>query len=157
VWCKAADSYKQSPELQSPESRAKASKYAVFFQTLRYYQQAEAVCPNVLQAAESQYDPDRPKVLVTLKDLASLLGSQSNHIEAEDITRRVVKACDRVFGSTHYTTISSYCRLGKALMAQRKFSEAEDCFRRCYSIKIELYGEHHMTTLKSLCSLASVL
>jgi tetratricopeptide (TPR) repeat protein len=169
VWCRAAHSYKQSAELQypdtdpntdsdtDPDTNVEVPKYAVFFQTLIEYQQAEAAYRNALHTAGSQYDPDHPKELVALKDLASLLGSHSKHVEAEEITRRVVNACGRVLGSTHPITISSYSRLGKVLAAQRKFSEAEDWFRQCYSIKIKVYGEHQFSTLRSLWSLGRVL
>ncbi len=67
VWCRAAHSYKQSAELQSPGTDVKVSKYAVFFQTLIEYQQAEAAYRNALHTAGSQSDPDHPKELVALK------------------------------------------------------------------------------------------
>jgi tetratricopeptide (TPR) repeat protein len=157
VWRKAAESYMQSPELQSPESRADAMDYAVFFYKLGEYRKAEAVFRNVLQAAETQYGPDHPEVLATLNYLAKLLVSQSKHIEAEEIMRRVIKAYDRDFGPTHHTTIYCYSRLGKVLWAQKKFLEAEEWFRRCSSSNVQLYGEHHKFTLQSLRYLASVL
>jgi tetratricopeptide (TPR) repeat protein len=95
--------------------------------------------------------------LTSRNNLASALGEQGKHAEAEAEYRAVLKLEEKVLGPEHPDTLTSRNNLADALYAQDKYAEAEAEYREVLKLEEKVLGSEHPDTLGSRNSLAEAL
>jgi tetratricopeptide (TPR) repeat protein len=119
--------------------------------------EAEAVCREMLEAAEGVLPPGNDTRLDLLNDLGLALRRQNKLEEAETVLRKAVDESARLRGETHPDTLASMTNLANVLSAATKFSEAEAVGRKTLEIKTRVLGPAHAETVVAQSSLATIL
>jgi tetratricopeptide (TPR) repeat protein len=100
---------------------------------------------------------EHPSTMMSMSNLASVLGSQGKYEEAETIKRQVLEYAEKVLGPEHPDTLTSISNLALVLSSQGKYKEAEAMNRQTLAAREKVLGSEHPSTLISISNLASVL
>src|SRR5579885_989745 len=87
-------------------------------------QYAEAERQFQLALSESdRFEPDDPRILVTLKNLANLYRVQSWFAEAEPLYKRCLQFMEKNMGKDHYNLSAELTNLASLYRAQGMYNE----------------------------------
>jgi tetratricopeptide (TPR) repeat protein len=90
-------------------------------------------------------------------DLATVLGKQGKHVDAEKEARSCVDQLRRLYGNEHSTTLAFIGSLANHLMNQDKLDEAEALYREVHEAQTKVLGKEHPFTLNGATNLGRAL
>ena len=121
------------------------------------YAEAEKINRQALQLKEKVLGAKHPSTLVTMNNLAYVLGNQGLYAEAEQMHRQTLQLSEKVLGTEHPDTLRSIYNLASVLNNQGKYAEAEQMHQQTLQLREKVLGTEHPDTLNSMDNLALVL
>ena len=121
---------------------------------------AEPLYRRALLAQERILGPEHPNTLMSVHNLAVLLGmiwAQSGKVDydaIEPLYRREFEAWERILGPEHPRTLDSLNTLAFLLIHKRDYAAAEPLYRRALEASERLLGPEHASTLSKLDNLS---
>ena len=109
-------------------------------------------------AAEGSQDPTfKHFAAEATGDLATVLGKQGKHADAEKEARSCVDQLRSLYGNEHSTTLAYIGNLANHLLSQDKLDEAEGLYRHVHEVQSRVLGKEHPFTLNSGTNLGRAL
>ncbi|KAK4162839.1 putative kinesin light chain [Cladorrhinum sp. PSN259] len=133
------------------------SRIGESFRYLGKYKEAEQMYRQELQLTEKVFGKEHPDTLISMDNLASVLGRQGKYKEAEQMHRQALQLLSKVFGKEHPDTLGSMHNLAGVLIRQGKYKEAEQILWQALQLKEKVLGKEHPDTLGSMHNLALAL
>ena len=118
------------------------------------YEESEALLRKTLEGRQKLLGPEHDGTLMTVGELASVIGDQGRHAEAEQQFRELVETRERISGPDHPRTRSALRRHGLELMALGRYDEANERLTLALERERRLQGDDHPDTLAYERSLA---
>ncbi|MGH7204581.1 MAG: tetratricopeptide repeat protein [Nitrospiraceae bacterium] len=140
------------PAARWEKDSAKASEA---FQQGRYAE-AETLWESALKDAES-FQPEDPRLVVSLKNLAQLYDDQKKYADAEPLYQRLLAIDEKTLGPDHPDVATILYRLAKLYQARGKYAEAEPLYQRALAIREGVLGPTHPDVIMILESYAALL
>jgi tetratricopeptide (TPR) repeat protein len=125
--------------------------------SLGHYAAAEVSHRQALSLYMEVLGPDDPQTLMSMNNLALVLGRQGKYQEGEAIHRQTLAIFEKVLGHEHSHTLMSMNNLALVLNTQGKYQEAEVMNRQTLVICRKVLGHEHPHTLTNMGNLAGVL
>ena len=136
------------------EANLLRNSVARLLKDLGHYDEAEAMCRQVLAFAKNAFGENDPDVAESLNNLAMLLQDQDKLDEAEPMYRRALAIYKTALGENHPNVAHPLNNFAGLLYAQNKLADAEPMFRRALAITEKTLGENQPDVATSLNNLA---
>lgn len=120
------------------------------------YTEAESRLVAALKAAE-RFQPDDPRLLITLTDLIELYDTQGKPREVEPLLRRVLAVTERTQGPAHPQVAVVLHRLAKLNHRLGEYAAADSFYRRALAVHDKALGPTHPDTLVIVYEYAALL
>lgn len=123
------------------------ASYIVFYY-LSNFEEAEAVCRDLVQICLVHLGPRSPDTLDAMRKLAQALRQRNQYAESERLERIAVQLCSETHEEKHNEICWSLLGLGWAFESQCQFEAALKLFRLSAERAREFLGDEHLTTMK---------
>jgi tetratricopeptide (TPR) repeat protein len=118
------------------------------------YEESEALLRKTLEGRQKLLGPEHDGTLMTVGEMAGVIGQQGRHGEAEQQFRDLVEMRERISGPDHPRTRSALRGHGLELMALGRYDEANEQLTLALDRQQRLEGDTHPDTLAYERSLA---
>jgi tetratricopeptide (TPR) repeat protein len=146
------------PEMYEAEARMRLlDRIGLCERTLGQYKAAEETLRQLLGRRARVLGKKHPSTLVSMSNLAQVLGRQGKYEDAEAMNRQSLALKETVLGREHPDTLVSMSNLAQVLGCQGKYEDAEAMNRQTLALKEAVLGREHPDTLVSMSNLAQVL
>jgi tetratricopeptide (TPR) repeat protein len=125
--------------------------------SLGKFQVAERVYRQAFKQRLTMSGKEHPDTLMTMGNIALMLGFQSKWVEAEEMHREELSLVKKTLGEKHPQTLVSKGNLALAVLGQWRYAEAEEMYRELLPLDKEVLGEKHPDTLVCIQNLGGAL
>jgi tetratricopeptide (TPR) repeat protein len=146
------------PEVHGMEGRMTLlERIARCERSLGKFQVAERAYRQAFEQRLIMSGEEHPDTLMTMGNIALMLGFQSKWQEAEEMHREELRLVKKTLGEKHPQTLVCRGNLALAVLGQWRYAEAEEMYRELLPLDKEVLGEKHPDTLVCMQNLGGAL
>jgi tetratricopeptide (TPR) repeat protein len=125
--------------------------------SLGKFQVAERAYRQAFEQRLIMSGEEHPNTLMTMGNIAIMLGFQGKWVEAEEMHREELRLVKKALGEKHPQTLATKGNLALAVLGQWKYAKAEEMYRELLLLDKEVLGEKHLDTVVSIQNLGGAL
>ena len=120
------------------------------------YPEATEAAKKAVQMAEAIFEPDDPRLSVSLSDLAEMYRVTNQPAKAEPLHKRALAIRQKAFGPRHPAVAESLSALGRLYAGQRNYAKAQSLYEQALAIDEATFGKDHFTVANDVLLLAEL-
>ena len=113
------------------------------------FREAEKLYRDALEAAQHTLGREHRNALISMGNLASVLGSEGRNAEAERMQREVYETRRRVLGPDDPDTVLALDEIGAVLDRERRYAEAVRLLQEAIAVDQRILGPGNLQTVQA--------